>query len=265
MTLKTDDYSVDLDVFQGPMDLLLYLIRKDEIDVYDIPIARITEQYMKYVEVLRLLNLENAGEYIFMAATLIRIKAQMLLPRNTEDEDEADPREELTRALLEYSKFKEAGEILREKREVESRLISVAGRHNGYKTGETILTNDTTLFDLLSAFHDVMAGFKEDEHYLVDHQDLTIEDRIEVIQALLEKKEFATFDELFADIKVKLVAILTFLAVLEMVRLHRIVVRQSVVFSELRIYRPDIIPPPVTVDEPIEETSTVMQKVAADS
>ena len=269
MILKKDDYSVDLEVFQGPLDLLMYLIRRDEIDIYDIPIARITEQYMKYVEMLKLLNLENAGEYILMAATLIRIKAQMLLPRDPRDEDEPDPREELTRALLEYGKFKEAGEILREKRDLESRLISVSARHNGYRDKPPVLSSNTSLFDLLTAFHDVMAGFKEDSDYFVAHQDLTVEDRIEVINSHLTDKDFATFEDLFADIRVKLVAILTFLAILEMVRMHRIIVRQAVAFSEIRIYRfdPTQIPETVAeaVAEPVEETPSVIEKVAIDS
>jgi len=264
MTLKRDDYSVDLEVFQGPMDLLLYLIRRDEIDIYDIPIARITEQYLKYVEMLRLLNLENAGEYILMAATLIRIKAQMLLPRDNRDEEELDPREELTRALLEYSKFKEAGEILREKWELESRLSPVSGHNNGYKSSQTVLAGNTCLFDLLNAFHDVMANFREESDYLVDHQELTVEDRIEVINSLILNKEYATFDQLFADIRVKIVAILTFLAILEMVRTRRIVVRQAVAFSEIRIYRPERIELPEVDSEPVEETPIATEKVATD-
>ncbi len=265
MNLKKDDYSVDLEVFQGPMDLLLYLIRRDEVDIYDIPIARITEQYMKYVEMLKLLNLENAGEYILMVATLIRIKAQMLLPRDSQEEDEADPREELTRALLEYGKFKEAGEILREKRDLESRLVAVSGRNNGYRDTQAVLANSTCLFDLLTAFHDVMSGFREDNDYLVDHQELTVEDRIEVINSYLSANEYATFENLFADIRVKLVAILTFLAILEMVRMHRITVRQAVAFSEIRIYRSDPNQIPEAVAEPVEETPTVIEKVAVDS
>jgi segregation and condensation protein A len=264
MILKNDDYSVDLEVFQGPMDLLLYLIRRDEIDIYDIPIARITAQYLKYVEVRKLLNLENAGEYILMAATLIRIKAQMLLPRDSQDEDELDPREELTRALLEYSKFKEAGEILREKRDMESRLVAVSGHGNGYKGTQAILTNNTSLFDLLTAFHDVMAGFKEDSDYLVAHQDLTVEDRIEVVQAHMAAREFTTFEELFADIRVKLVAILTFLAILELVRTHRIVVRQAVAFSQIRIYRPDAVELSPVVPDPEEAPAAVVEKVVID-
>ncbi len=104
-TLK-DNYSVDLEIFQGPLNLLHYLISKDEIDICDIPIARVAEQYMHYIEMMKVLNLELAGEYILMAATLIKIKAKMLLPRDEENEDELDPREELVAALLEYRKFR---------------------------------------------------------------------------------------------------------------------------------------------------------------
>lgn len=265
MIVNTTEYSVDLEVFQGPMDLLLYLIRKDEIDIYDIPIARITEQYLGYVEMLKLLNLENAGEYILMAATLIRIKAQMLLPRENPDEDDIDPREELTRALLEYGKFKEAGDILQEKRELESRLTCISGRTNGHGGSQAILVHDSTLFDLLTAFHQVMANFKEDSDYWVDHQDLTVEDRIKVILNLLDGAESATFEELFADIRVKLVAILTFLAILELVKGNVIVVRQATAFSELRVYRNGHGPRPVIAGHSIEASSTVLEKVAADS
>ena len=107
---ESEPYGVRLDVFEGPLDLLLYLIRKDEIDIYDIPVAEITRQFMEYVEVIRELNLEQAGEFLLMAATLMKIKSQMLLPRQEEEEEEAgeDPREELVRRLLEYQQFKEA-------------------------------------------------------------------------------------------------------------------------------------------------------------
>ena len=237
MTPTKTDYSVDLEVFQGPMDLLLYLIGKDEINISDIPVARITEQYLKYVEMLKLLNLENAGEYILMAATLIRIKAQMLLPRETISEEEIDLREELTRALLKYRKYKEAGEILYEKRAVESHLTAVEPYENGFKANKTVLTNSTTLFDLLTAFQEVMVNFTEESPYFIAHQEITVEDRVEVILTLLDEAEYATFEELFADIRVKLIAIVTFMAILEMVKHQRITVRQSVLFSELRIYR----------------------------
>lgn len=254
MSLVAKNYSVDLDVFQGPLDLLLYLIKKEEVDIYDIPVARVTAQYLKYVEMLKLLNLENAGDYILMAATLIRIKAQMLLPRESLDEDELDPREELTKALLEYRKYREASDILREKRMDENHLTSVYGHGNGYKTTEAVLQEDTSLFELLTAFHEVMSAFKEDDSYTVRHDDTTVEDRIEHILGILSEREFATFDELFADVRVKIIAIMTFLAILEMTKHHRIKIRQAMAFSEIRIYPTDRLQQTITLP-PMDITS----------
>ena len=269
MTPALPDYSVELDVFQGPMDLLLYLIRKEELDIYDIPVARITAQYLKYVEMLKLLNLENAGDYILMAATLIRIKAQMLLPRESQDESEFDPREELTRALLEYGKYKEASYILRERREVESRLTPVCNLADEFKTTQTVLTNNTSLFELLTAFHEVMAAFKEDDSYLVSHDDMTVEDRIDHIMKIISSKDYATFEDLFADIRVKIVAIMTFLAILEMTKHHRIKIRQSVAFSEIRIYPTDTLHQtlqlaPMSITSMIASPEPENEKVAID-
>ncbi|HHI02939.1 MAG TPA: segregation/condensation protein A, partial [candidate division Zixibacteria bacterium] len=153
MTILKDNYSVNLDIFQGPLDLLHYLISKDEIDIYDIPIARVTEQYMHYIEMMKVLNLELAGEYILMAATLIKIKSRMLLPRDEENEEEPDPREELVAALLEYRKFREAGEILREKRALENRFFVPSGVNTGIEYKEKIVySENATLYDLLTAF-----------------------------------------------------------------------------------------------------------------
>ncbi len=241
MTITTKNYSVDLDIFQGPMDLLLYLINRDEIDIYDIPVARITEQYLKYVEVLKLLNLENAGEYILMAATLIRIKARMLLPRESGEDEEGDPREELTRALLEYRKFKEAGDILREQRENEAHVHPVRAL-DGVETGtHKVLAEESTLYDLLTAFHDVMTNLENHDAYLVNYQEINIEDRMAVIRRILTEREWATFGDFFADARRKIVAIVTFLAILDMVKHNRLRVRQSVSFAEIRIYRTELL------------------------
>jgi len=239
MTQTQENYSVNLEIFQGPLDLLLYLIRKDEIDIYDIPIARITDQYMQYIEVMKILNLELAGEYILMAATLIRIKARLLLPRDESSDDEQDPREELVAALLEYKKFKEAGEILQEKRSLEERLFVPEGVGTGNNGGrkKTIVSDTTTLFDLLTAFKEVLERIEEDRLYEIDPEEATVEDRMEIIRELIQETDSATLPELFKDIPSKLIAIMTFLAILEMVRTHQIMVRQSFPFSEVRVYK----------------------------
>lgn len=240
MTKPYDNYSVNLDVFHGPLDLLLYLIKKDEVDIYDIPIARITQQYMQYVELIKNLNLELAGEYILMAATLIRIKARFLLPREEIDGEEIDPREELVAALLEYKKFKEAGEILREKRILEENVFippPVNGT-NGKKE-RIILSNSTTLYDLLTAFKEVLERTDEEKLYEINPEEIGIEDRVVRILSILAEKDSAPFIELFADMPRKYVVIMTFLAILELTKMRRISVQQSMPFAELRIYRGD--------------------------
>jgi len=235
---RDENYSVDLEVFHGPLDLLLYLIRKDEIDIYDIPIARITTQYMQYIEMMKILNLEVAGEYILMAATLIRIKTRMLLPRDEDDDGEMDPREELVEALLEYRKFKEVGDILREKRLLEERVfVPEPPDGNGHRREKVVLAETTTLYDLLSAFQDVLQRVEQENLYEIVPEEATIEDRVERIITLLTEKESATFLELFEDMPEKLIAITTLLAILELAKLRRIAIRQSLPFSELRVYR----------------------------
>ena len=171
--LFTEEYKVDLEVFEGPLDLLLYLIRRDELDIYDIPIGRITEQYMKYIEMMRQLNLDVAGEFIVMAATLMVIKSRMLLPvdrRTSEDsgdEEWVDPRLDLVRQLVEYKKFKDAAGKLAEYelRRMES-FDYGGGRPKFEKTqkDKESAIADLGLFDLLSAFQDVLARLNEMPH-----------------------------------------------------------------------------------------------------
>nr|MBN2276839.1 segregation/condensation protein A [candidate division Zixibacteria bacterium] len=242
---QNENYAVNLEVFHGPLDLLLYLIKKDEIDIYDIPIARVTEQYMQYLELMKTLNLELAGEYILMASTLIRIKARLLLPRDDEDGEEPDPREELVAALLEYKKYKEAGEILREKRLMEERVYvpPPVGGGNGKKE-KVVLLESTTLFDLLTAFKAVLERVKEERLYEINPELISIEDRIDRILDLMAEKESMLFQDLFSDIPRKLIAILTFMALLELMKLRRVTVRQSLPFSEIRVYRGDLFNDP---------------------
>jgi segregation and condensation protein A len=238
-TIANEDYRVDLAVFQGPLDLLLYLIKKEEVDIYDIPIAKITKQYLRYIEMMTDLNLEIAGEFILMAATLIRIKTRLLLPRNEEDPDEADPREELIMALIEYKKYKEAGEVLREKALLEQQNYvpeNPVSRIEGRIDWEPA----TSLFDLLTAFKDVLSAKREESVHEVDTEETHIEDRIAHVVNILRAKEVATFRDLFEDAPKKIVAVVTFIAILELVRAHRIAVFQARPFSELRVYRGEL-------------------------
>jgi len=233
---QQDDYRVDLAVFQGPLDLLLYLIKKEEVDIYDIPIARITRQYLEYIDMMTVLNLEVAGEFILMAATLIRIKTRLLLPRDESDPDEPDPREELIQALIEYRKYKEAGEVLRD-RAIEEERKYVPPNPVEKVEGRVDFVPATTLFDLLTAFRDVMKTVRVESIHEVQPQEVHIEDRIKHVLLILKSLEYATFRDLFSDAPTKLVAVVTFIALLELVRSRRITVQQSAPFAEVRVYR----------------------------
>ena len=234
-------YMVDLDMFQGPMELLLYLIRKEELDLHDIPIARITKQYLKYVEVIHSLNLESAGEFILMAATLIRIKTKMLLPRDESDPEENDPREELVAALLEYKRFSEAGEGLRNFRIDEETIFVPAGKSNGlakFKAVDQVPGN--TLFQLIEAFREVLERSKEELTHVTGSESIKIEDRIEHITEILKNHDGALFSELFLDIQTRLALVVTFVAILEMTNARRVTISQTASFTELRVYRGEL-------------------------
>ena len=229
-------YKVDLAVFQGPMDLLLFLIKKEEVDIDEIPVSKITQQYLQYIEMMQTLNLEIAGDYILMAATLIRIKTKLLLPRDEDNPDEVDPREELVMALMEYKKYKEAGDILKEKALLEERNYVPPSPVEKIK-GRIDFEPATGLFDLLQAFKEVLESRSEETLHEVIPEEISIEDRIRFVLKTLRDKEFATFTELFADIPRKIVAVVTFIALLELARAKRVSMHQSGPFAELRIYR----------------------------
>jgi segregation and condensation protein A len=233
---SSQDYRVNLNVFAGPMDLLLYLIKKEEVDIYDIPISRITQQYLTYLDMMRTLDLEVAGEFILMAATLIHLKARLLLPRDENEPDEEDPREELIMALLEYKKYKEASEILKDRALVEEQTF-VPPPVLQQVQGRVELSPATTLYDLLTAFRDVMTARRDEVVHEVVPEEISIEERIKAVMASLSEKEWATFTELFDQMSKRIMAVVTFIAILELARTRRIRIMQSQPFAELRIYR----------------------------
>ncbi len=233
---RENGYRVDLGVFHGPLDLLLYLLKKEEVDIYEIPVSKITQQYLQYIEMMTTLNLEIAGEYILMAATLIRVKSRMLLPRDENDPEEMDPREELVMALIEYRKYKEAGDVLRERALDEERNY-VPPSPVGEIKGRVDYQPATTLFDLMGAFQAVLKNRHEEVTHEVVWEEISIEDRMKTVLHIMAKRDFATFTELFADIPRKIIAVVTFIAILELTRARRISIHQSVPFAELRVYR----------------------------
>ena len=233
--------TIKLARFEGPLDLLLHLIKRDEIDIYDIPIAHITQQYLGYLELMRILDLEVAGDFLVMAATLMRIKVKMLLPLpgvGGEDEDEGDPREELVQRLIEYRQFKEAAGTLKE-REAERRLLHERGMVPGDDEMGPLPLAAASLFDLIDALNRVMSRLPEPAVYEVQGEVYDVEDKMQWIASLAAEQGTMTFESLLAGCRVRIEMIVIFIALLELIKLGRISIVQTVGFGEIQIvYRP---------------------------
>lgn len=237
------DYKVKLEVFEGPLDLLLYLIKKEEVDIYDIPIERITNQYMEYLSIMKLLNLEVAGEFLVMAATLMYIKSRMLLPvdqqvTDTEAEEGEDPRWELIRQLVEYKKFKDAAAQLGRREEEQANVFVRAGDTGVEVDAKDIPLAELSIFDLINAFNDVLkkAGAREDFREIMEEK-FTVSDKIEEILYTLRDRSEMVFGELFTAAKSRTEVVVTFLALLELIRLKRLKVLQDAAFGEINVLK----------------------------
>lgn len=230
-------YHVRLSQFEGPLDLLLHLIFRDKINIYDIPISDITREYLAYIEIMQELELEVAGEFFVMAATLMRIKAQMLLPRRSEEEEE-DPRDELVRNLMEYKKFKEVAQHLAE-REDDRRKVFTRPTPKIEIEEEDNPTIEVSLFDLIGAFRKVLDDLKKQITYRIDREPVTIDEKIALIHRMVDERSEVLFTELFDEIIDKMDVIVTFLAILELIRLGDVVARQVSHGSDIWLYRPE--------------------------
>src|SRR3954469_20951740 len=263
-------YPVRLQNFEGPLDLLLHLIKKNELDIYDIPITAITAQYLEYIDMMQELNLDVAGEFLVMAATLIHIKSRMLLPRvdpAQEDPDE-DPREALIRRLLEHQKFKAAAELLHERETLRSAQWTRPDGPIAEIAGEAPEPEiEVDLFSLISAFRSVVERAKARPKLYLPSEQIPIEDRIEQLMARLSETEACGFEDLFEDIQTRAGLVVTFLAVLEMIRLKLIRVFQSGVVAPIRIYkraRPADAPRPLHDPEQVHAEHVAANARAAD-
>ena len=228
--------TIRLEAFEGPLDLLLHLIKKEEVDIWNIPIATITEQYLEYLQVMKELNINLAGEWLMMAATLIYIKSRMLLPKEpaaeVQAEDGEDPRTELVYQLLEHQKFKNAAEMLYTREEVENAVWN--------KPPEDVLEDGAevvavTLFDLLRAFHEVVQRFESQRVMEVAQEEVTIEQKIADIRKCFLIHDKLLFSSFFSEARSKRHLIVFFLALLELVRLREIWLYQKKAFDEIHI------------------------------
>ena len=258
--LLAEDYKVDLDIFEGPLDLLLYLIRREELDIYDIPIERITKQYMAYLDLMRQYNLDVAGEFIVMAATLMVIKSRMLLPvdrRAAEEgveEEWVDPRLDLVRQLVEYKKFKDAAGRLGEYEAlVQERFDYGGGRPKFEKTAAAAdALSRIDLYDLLTAFQDVLARLSEVPTGELKGARFSVPEKMDLILERTRADGQVSFSHLFDAQSPRGEVIVTFLALLELLRQHRIIVYQNAAFHEITVLPSKEMPEDAPLEAPDE-------------
>ncbi len=233
-------YKLQLDIFEGPLDLLLYLIKKNDLDIYDIPIVKVTEQYMQHIEMMKLLDLEVVGDFLVMAATLIQIKSRMLLPPDPSEQEDAqlDPREELVKRLLEYKVYKEVAEELK---------VRAAQWQNYFprnpdeekmqeiKADATEIHFEANLFDLINAFTKALKRFADNPIHEVMHEEFTVEDKIHEILHQMLKRPRMMISEFFATARSKTEMVVLFMAMLELIRLKEIKVVQKRQFADIEV------------------------------
>ena len=234
------EYKVRLDVFEGPLDLLLYLIKRNEVDIYEVSIEQITQEYLEYLSILQTCNVELAGDFIVMAATLLYIKSRTLLPKDLQlavEEEEEDPQWELIRQLLEYKKFKEASSRLKEWASIQEELFPRMPAEESPLPPETLLVEEMSVFDLVNAFQGILKRFKNKREDVreIFAENFTVGEKMEAIVLLMKGQTSLRFDELFSLQASRTEVVATFLAMLELIRMKRLQVRQDSFLGEIWI------------------------------
>jgi len=238
------DYKVKLEVFEGPLDLLLYLIKKDEVDIYDISIERITTQYLEYLEAFKMLDIDVAGEFVVMAANLIYIKSRSLLPVTQqppeEETEQDDPRWDLIRQLVEYKKFKDAAAKLQDRELLRESLFGRMPEKPDFEEEEVRMLGDVGIFDLINAFQKILKrlGDKKEDLREIFEENFTVTDKIEFILKKMEARRPVQFTQLFEEAASRTEIVVTFLALLELIRLKQLRVVQEGSLGEIMIESP---------------------------
>lgn len=230
------DYEVKLEIFEGPLDLLLHLIYKNEMDIFDIPIAKITDQYLEYLEMMKAFNINVAGDFLMMASTLVHIKSKMLLPGLHEDDDEEDPRIEITRPLLEYMQFKQIAETFSE-REILDRDVFARKATSYFQnqlTGEEPEL-DVNLFQLMDAFKRIIDQRLPGVQLKLQLEQWSVKDKTEHIIARLKEKGTIFFHDIFTEDRTVSEFVITFLALLELVHVGLVKIYQPTPESDIRL------------------------------
>ncbi len=234
-------YKVKLNTFEGPLDLLLFFIKRDELDIYDIPISKITKEFMDYLHLIEQLDLEIAGDFLLMAATLMQIKVRMLLPKEVDEKgEEIDPRADLVKALLEYKRYKEMAEefsVL----EYNQRKINYRGNFSAdpKETPEEIgaLLKNITVYDLIKAFQKALMEKPEEVVHEIKKFNVTIDEQIEFIMDFVEKSNYVHFLDLIREMNEKIRIVVTFIALLELVKMDKIGINTSEKLNDFVIYK----------------------------
>ncbi len=240
--MESNDYKVRLDIFEGPLDLLLYLIKKDEVDIQSISIERITHQYLDYINTFKLLNIDIASEFIVMAANLMYLKSRTLLPKSEqppeEDVEEDDPRWELIGQLIEYKKFKDAAGFLSRKEIEQEGSFAHQADASDAPDDEPAKLAEASIFDLIRAFQNVLKRFEEADSFkdIIDDR-FTVSEQIDMLMKRLSPGESLRFESLFQDATSKSEVITTFLALLELMKLNQFLVSQNQLLGEIVIER----------------------------
>jgi len=233
-------YKIHLNSFEGPLDLLLFFIKRDEIDIYDIPISRITKEFIEYLHLLEQLDLEAAGEFILMAATLMQIKVKMLLPRVVDEKgEEIDPRADLVKALLEYKRYKEMSEEL-SFMEANQRNYMYRGNYDS-DAKETppdyeVLLKNISIYDLIKAFKKVLMDKPAEPVHQIKKWNVTIDEQMDYVTSRLKEKRELSFLELMVDMRDRIKIVVTFIAMLEMVKAGTVGLRESSILNDFTIY-----------------------------
>ena len=240
MDLKDQQFQVE--VFEGPLDLLLFLIRKSEIDLYDIPIQTLTRQYLDYLELMKMLDLDIAAEFLSMAATLMHLKSRLLLPpEEREEEEEKDPRWDLVRQLLEYKRFKEASGVLSSLEDESVKLFYRAGFHSDvHKVAledQQVSLKNITMFNLIASFKKVLDNVPKKVYHDIELLNVTIDEQMSYIADVFRTKEEVTFFELVSHMSEKIRIIVTIIALLEMVKNKVIGIRPTAHDDDIIIYK----------------------------
>lgn len=251
---RHNGYKTTLEGVRAPLGVILYLIRRDNLDIYDIPIARITKEYLEYIDLMEESRIELAGEFFVLAATLLRIKAQMLLRRD--DDTEEDPREGLVKSLLEYKKMLEAARTFKELEEERQQIFTrpVPEQEKQFAGDPTI---DLSLYQLMKAFREIMYNLDPVEVREIELEEFTIEEKIDAVTRLLQERDQLVFDELFEGTASRMELIVTLMALLELLKHAHVKVNQEAAFGSIWIYRGE------NFGQPLDETGNWQDEPAA--